>query len=71
MDTRASPVETTNKSRHHYNFSLRTMAELETHAKTMDKHYDLCQEAWCVGEAEKFASEKFLAFDLLSDDSVS
>ena len=46
------------------------MADLESHAKMMDKQYDLCQEAWCIGEAEKFASEKFLVFHLLSDDSV-
>ena len=43
---------------------LRCVVTLEAEIKKVDQQYDLCNDTWAKGEADKFASEEFL--DLMS-----
>ena len=45
---------------------LRCVATLEAEIKKVDQQYDLCNEAWAKGEADKFASDEFLDVNHLS-----
>ena len=36
------------------------MATLEAEIKKVDQQYDLCNEAWAKGEADRFATDEFL-----------
>lgn len=44
---------------------LRCVADLEKHLKEVDSHYDLCNDAWAQGEADKFTGEKLPSYMIL------
>ena len=44
---------------------LRCVHTIESEIKKVDQQYDLCNEAWARGEADKFKSQELLDFNSL------